>query len=224
MKTLLKNEWLIWLVLVAPFPFMAACWNEFPDQIPVHFDFSGQPNRYEEKALGLLLAPLINIGVYLLLLVVPRIDPSRKNYAMFMDKFNILRVVIHTFMTLLFFAISFYALGYDINIAKVVPYAIAVMFLIFGNYMGNIRQNYFIGIRTPWTLSDETIWVKTHRLAARLWVVSSLVILVVLASLPQLLWMFFVYAGVIVLVPLVYSYALFRKKASHGHSNNTSIH
>src|ERR1035437_5396037 len=114
MKTL-KNDWLIWIILILPFAFIAIYWNNFPDRMPTHFNFKGEPDDYSGKFSGLILMPAINILLYFLFLVLPVIDPSRKNYGLFQDKYKIIRLVLHLFFGVAFFLNSFYALGYHFN-------------------------------------------------------------------------------------------------------------
>jgi len=211
MKTL-KNDWFIGVIILLPLTFIAAFWNRFPEQIAMHFNHNGEPDKYENKAWSLFMFPVINVALYILFRVLPYIDPARRNYSLFLSKFRIIQITLHTLLTFIFFIIALYSLGVEMNIEKVVLYAVMTLLLILGNYMGNIRQNYFIGIRTPWTLSDETIWTKTHRLSAKLWVFTTLIMMVIAVFLPHPHNAFIAYVLIIALVPAVYSYILFRKK------------
>lgn len=212
MKTL-KNDWLIWIMLFIPFVFVAYCWNKLPDQIATHFDLEGNPNDYSSKAFGVLFMPALNIGMYFLFITLPMIDPRRKNYGLFSDKFKIIRTVLHIFLTFTFFLTTFYALGYKFNLSMLIMYGVLGLILVLGNYMGNMRPNFFIGIRTPWTLSNEEVWTKTHRLTAKLWVISTLIMVVAFPFLPHMDVIFMIYVGAISIVPIVYSYILYRKIA-----------
>lgn len=212
MKTL-KNDWLIWIILIAPFIFIAIFWNQFPDKFPTHFNFKGEVDDYSDKTQGLFLLPGINLLMYFIFILLPVIDPSRKNYGLFQDKFKIIRLVLHLFFAFIFFLNSFYALGYNVNISQLIIYGILILLLIIGNYLGNVRHNYFIGIRTPWTLANEEVWTKTHRLAAKTWVSASLITMAVMPFLPDDIreFIFLTYLAVIAIVPIVYSYVVFRK-------------
>ena len=210
MKTV-KSDWLIWLMLLIPFVFIIMYWDKFPDRIATHFDMSGTPNDYSGKAFGVFLMPVINIGMYFLFLALPLIDPKRKNYGLFSDKYRIIRIVLHVFFTFGFFVNSFYALGYHFNFSLLVIYGIMGMFLVLGNYMGNIRPNYFIGVRTPWTLANEEVWTKTHRLTAKVWVITTLIMMAIFPLLPNSEYTFMTYVAVISLVPIIYSFVIFKK-------------
>jgi uncharacterized membrane protein len=210
MKTL-KQDWLIWLTLLVPFIFIAAYWNSFPDQIPTHFGMDGKPDDYSGKAFGLFSLPVLNILMYFLFIALPLIDPKRKNYALFSDKYRIIRIVFHLFMTVIFFATTAYALGYQFNISKVIMYAVLFLFLLLGNYMGNVKHNYFIGVRTPWTLANEEVWTKTHRLTAKIWVGATLTMMLILPFVPGEDTFFGIYLAIITVIPVAYSYVIFKQ-------------
>ncbi len=215
MKTL-KNDWFIGVIILLPLAFIAGFWNRFPEQIAIHFNHNGEPDKYGSKSWSLFLFPAINAALYIVFRILPYIDPAKQNYNLFLSRFRIIQITLHALLTFIFIVIALHSLGVAMNIEKVVLYAVMILLLILGNYMGNIRQNYFIGIRTPWTLSDQTIWTKTHRLSGKLWVFATLVMMVVAAFLRHPYNVFIAYVLIIALVPTVYSYILFRKKE---HSN-----
>lgn len=212
MKTL-KNDWLIWIIILVPFLFIGYFWDKFPDQIATHFGMDGKPNDYSSKFTGLILLPGVNILMYFVFIILPKIYPSRKNYGLFQDKFKIIRTLLHALLLFLTMVTVFYSLGYQFNLSFVFFYGLLAFFLVMGNYMGNVRHNYFIGVRTPWTLANETVWTKTHRLTGKLWVGSSLIVMAVLPFLPEeaASILFTVFTGIMVLVPVSYSYLEYRK-------------
>jgi uncharacterized membrane protein len=214
MKTL-KNDWLIGLIILSPFVLIAMKWNLFPEQVPMHWNFHGEIDRYGSKITGLLLLPGINILLYVLFLVLPILDPQRKNYALFADKFKIIRMMIHLLMTCMTFIVCLVSLGYQLNVGMLVQIGVVCLMLVFGNFMGNIRQNYFIGIRTPWTLANEQVWTVTHRFAGKLWVAASLLMLpLCIFSKGNFDVLFISYLAVIVIIPIVYSFIKFKQISS----------
>jgi len=215
MKTL-KNDWLIWVIILSPYLFVAYFWDKFPSQIATHFGMDGQPNDYSSKVTGLILFPGINVLMYFLFIVLPKIDPSRKNYGLFQDKFKIIRTLLHALLSYITMVTVFYSLGYQFNIEYVLFYGLLAFFLVMGNYLGNVRHNYFIGIRTPWTLSNETVWKNTHRLTAKIWVGGSLLMMVIYPFLPQEIsgTAFMIFIGAIAIIPIFYSFLDFRKQTT----------
>ena len=206
----------ILIFLIAPFIFIAINWNSFPEKIATHFDMKGNPNDYMDKAWGLMVMPFVNIGTALLMFFLPMIDPRGKNLLLFANKFAIIRLALAMLLALGAFYIAFYSLGHHYNAAKVMEYAVLCLFIVMGNYLSSIRSNFFIGIRTPWTLSSEVVWKKTHRLAGRIWVFGALAFLVIslLFSLP--VWSFTALIITMALIPMTYSFFLYRKLQNSG--------
>ncbi|WDC84671.1 SdpI family protein [Caloramator sp. mosi_1] len=118
----------------------------------------------------------MNILFYLMFLVLPNLDPKKDNYTKFKSAYNIIRYFIHTLFIIIQIIILVAALGYKVQVDFVMTMAVSIMFILFGNVMGKIKHNYFVGIRTPWTLADERVWVRTHRFAAPFWVMSGFII------------------------------------------------
>ena len=133
---------------------------KLPSKVPVHFNFSGRPDRWGNKA-EFLIEFLIFLGViFLLYVLVPRIDPKRK------ELWNSRSYHLIFGVLLLFFALFplvpyLYIKG--LSNLKLINILIGVLFVLLGNYLPGIKPNYFVGIRTPWTLENETVWKKTHR-------------------------------------------------------------
>jgi uncharacterized membrane protein len=209
--SIIKKEWLVFLIMALPLIFVLVYWNQFPETVAIHFDQHGVANGYASKAFGLLMLPCMNVAVYILFKVAPRIDPARKNYETFARKIWMVQLATHAFMSFLSLVIAVAALGVHMEMAKVVVYAVLLLFLVLGNYMGNLRQNYFFGIRTPWTLANTEVWTKTHRLTAKLWVFATLVMMIVMAFLDNFFGPFMLYVTVIAAVPIGYSYYVYRQ-------------
>lgn len=207
----IKKDWLILFIIALPFLALVFLWNDFPETVAIHFDAAGNPNGYAGKAMGLLGVPAINLGIYFLMIILPRIDPAKKNYVLFEDKLWIIRLAIHALLTFIACLLFSYALGYAFNMGKFIFYPVLLVLLILGNYMGNIRTNYFVGIRTPWTLANETVWRRTHRFTAKLWVISCILMMSLLPFLENPSVPFIIFTLVIALVPMVYSYFAFRQ-------------
>lgn len=209
----IKKEIINILIIILPFIFIAVKWNDFPDRIPMHWNIKGEIDNYGSKAFGLLALPCMNILMFLLFIFLPKIDPKKNNYLLFEDKWKVIRTVIHLFILVMFFVISFVSLGYKLPVDKIVMISVILLMLLFGNYMGNIRPNYFIGIKTPWTLANENVWRLTHRLAGKIWVIASIIMIAIVLFLPlESPWLFFVYIAIISLVPIVYSYIKFKEQ------------
>ncbi len=153
------------ILILAMFLMGGYAWMQLPadQQIPVHWNAAGEADRYGGKFEGLLLLPLISVGVVALLAVIPRIDPKRINIERSGKAYGMVMIGTMFFMTLIYITTTLTTLGYNLSLNRILPVGMGVMFMIIGNYMGKVRQNYMFGIRTPWTIASELSWNKTHR-------------------------------------------------------------
>lgn len=215
MKTrdFLKNEWLFLVMMIIPFIIIAIFWNQFPAQIPTHWNFSNEIDQYSPKEFGLFIAPGLNVILYFLFLLLPRIDPRRENYSLFQGTYRALRVGIMAFIFLLFFIMTYASLGNKLNIGMIVIYLTLLLFLVIGNFLGKLRPNWFIGIRTPWTMENPEVWTRTHRLAGKIWVTGSLIMLFMGFFIPFSIipYVYFSYIGIITLIPVIYSFIIYKQ-------------
>ncbi len=183
-----------------------------PEKVPTHWNFQGQVDGWGSPEQGAFLFPALILVLYVFFIVIPKIDPKRKSYTM-MGKAYGAMVIGTLFVLTAFYLVTLgAALGYPLNIPALIQFGAGALFIIIGNYMGKFKHNYFVGVRTPWTLANEEVWRKTHRLAGPLWVLGGLV-LIVMSFLPPgiLLKIFFGVLAVIVVIPAAYSYLEFRK-------------
>ena len=219
-KTLAK-DWPALVVLALPFVLIGLFWNQIPEQVAMHWNIRGDVDRWEEKGFNILLLPVLNIGCYLLLLAVPYIDPKRRAES---DQKGLraFRIIAPFFLTGLFLVIFFHWIGVNFDSGKAFCLIMSLTFIAFGNYFQNIRPNYFIGIRTPWTLESEDIWRKTHRLGGKVWVVGGLIMFFSWLVFPRIISMvvFGATALITALIPVAYSFYLYvkhRQTAEPGH-------
>jgi uncharacterized membrane protein len=215
-NTNLAKELLNIALLLAPFVFLLLKWDSFPKRVPIHFDVAGNPDSYRDKAYGLLIVPGINVLLYLILLLLPRIDPRKAHYALFGSTVSIIRLLLTAFFSFVAFAMMLHSLGYHIEMTVLICYGVAALMLVLGNYIGTVRSNFFFGIRTPWTLSSEEVWTRTHRVTGRLWVISSLLFMLSGLFLPLSIPVLILYISVILFVPVIYSYVLYKKLKGEG--------
>ncbi|MFN8441811.1 MAG: SdpI family protein [Caldilineaceae bacterium] len=171
------------LVVLIMFAFSAWAWFQLPADasVPVHWGINGQANGYGGKAEGLLLMPTITLALSVLFYFLPRLDPKGENILRSGSAYRALWIVLLIFFLGMHTVTTLIALGVNLQINQFILPAISVLMIVMGNYMGKVRQNYMMGIRTPWTLANEEVWNKTHRLGGRLFVISG--ILSLLASL-----------------------------------------
>jgi uncharacterized membrane protein len=188
-----------------------ATWPGAPDRIPVHWNFAGDVDRYGGRFEGLLLPPLLTLFVYLAMLLLPRVDPGRANYASFWGRYAALRFAVVALIAT-FCAVTHLTLrGYAVSMGVVAPFAVGLLFVAFGGILGKIRPNWFVGIRTPWTLSSKLAWDRTHRLGGYLFLACGLGLMLLTAVAPRLMPYWFVGSVAATTLTLVlYSYLVWR--------------
>lgn len=152
-----------WLLILGMFLLAAATWPGAPERIPVHWNIAGEVDRYGSKVEGLLGIPLLALGIYLLMVVLPRLDPGRANYPRFAGAYTVIRLSLVTLLAVLYGVVHLWIRGRHVDVATVTPLLVGGLLVVLGSLMGKIRPNWFVGIRTPWTLSSKSAWVKTHR-------------------------------------------------------------
>lgn len=208
----LRKDWALWLVMAAMFIVSIWIYPHLPAMVPGHWNIHGEIDRYYPKSFGAFFPPVMAVGLYLMMLLLPLIDPRRDNYQRFAGAYTFLRWGLVIFFTVIYGISILAALGYNLDVGLLVKGMVAVLFIVIGNFMGQFRHNYFVGIKTPWTLANEEVWQRTHRLAGRIWVVCGLICLAV--SPVESAWgaaVFFAALMVMVIVPIVYSYIIFVK-------------
>lgn len=208
------GEALILLVVLAPLVYLATVWNSLPEQVPLHWNIKGETDNYGSKWELLFVLGGMQLFTYLLFLLLPKIAAKRNNIKLMGSNFYKMRLLMQVFISSLFVIIllaSLDILGISIN--TMIAGVLALFMLLFGNYMTSIRPNYFMGIRTPWTLANEKVWKKTHLLGGRLWVLGGIFGLLSLVILPNQI-AFGVVIGLMVvpmLIASIYSFILFKK-------------
>jgi len=209
-----KHEWIFWILLIIPFLYSAITWNQLPDQVPTHFNIHGEPDQYSSRVFGALALPVFGIILYFILRYIPLIDPRKKNYEYFGKSYFYIRLSITGFMLLIYFFSMQASLGHpDLFHPRIMFTAVFILFALLGNYMRNIRPNFFVGIRTPWTLDNAEVWKKTHELGGKFFFYGGLIgaACSLMMSDQNAVILFFVIMVIITMVPVVYSYFEFQK-------------
>ncbi|HAV76509.1 MAG TPA: hypothetical protein DCX53_04050 [Anaerolineae bacterium] len=150
-------------------------WNQLPDQMASHWDVNDQVNGYMSRFWGVFLMPVLSMGLFLLFLIIPNIDPLKANIAQFRETFNLFITFIIGFMIYIYALTLRWNLGHtDSGIGTAILPAIGVLFFMIGSLLRKAKRNFFIGIRTPWTLSSDFVWNETHRIGGILFMASGL--------------------------------------------------
>ena len=195
------------LVILIPVVIGIILWDKLPDQVPMHWDINGEVDGYGTKFQAIFLMPLILLAFHWICVLGTSLDPKKQNIN---DKTLTLVLWIVPVISLLCNSMVFAtALGHKVNVEVIMPLFIGAVFVVVGNYLPKCKQSYTVGFKLPWTLEDEENWNKTHRLAGFLWVICGIVIMA--TAFLGAFWLFFVVLIPMVIVPTVYSYALYKK-------------
>ncbi len=189
-------------------------WNQLPEQMASHWDVNDQVNGYMPKFWGLFLMPLVTLGMLVLFLVIPAIDPLKANIAQFREAFNLFIALIIGFMIYVHGLTLAWSLGYhNFKMSMALLPFMGLLFIAIGFMLRKAKRNFFIGIRTPWTLSSDRVWDETHRLGAILFMASgALAVIGGFFGGMVAFWMLFVPLIGSTLFLLIYSYVLYRRE------------
>ncbi len=212
MKEQMKKALIISILIVA-LTYLTGfyLYSQEPTIIATHWGANGQVNGYTNKTFFTLFMPTLSLFLLLLLIIMPKIDPLKKNYSSFQKEYDAFAILILLFFYLVYLAVLLYNLGYGFNMTQIISLALAALLFYLGILLGNAKQNWFIGIRTPWTLSNKKVWNKTHALGGKLFKILGIIALIgVLSKTFLMVTIAFTIAAAIILV--IYSYIEFRKE------------
>ncbi len=189
-----------------------ALWNQLPDQMASHWNANDEVDGTMPKFWGVFMMPIITLGMLALFLVLPNIDPLKANIAQFRESFNLFILVIVAFMLYVHALTLAWSLGYqDFKMSAAMLPFMGVLFIAVGWMLKKAKRNFFIGIRTPWTLSSDVVWDKTHQLGSTLFMASG--VLVIVGGFfggTTAFWLMFIPLIGSSLFLVVYSYVLYR--------------
>ncbi|MBB6632538.1 SdpI family protein [Cohnella thailandensis] len=187
--------------------------HRLPSEVASHYNVNGEVDNTMPKWGFWLLYGAIAVLLPVFMTVMRHFDPRRSNYSRFKSYFTLIRWGFSLFAHVIFNMIILSELGYSIKVPNVIIGAIGVLWFVLGNRMGQVKSNFFVGIKTPWALSDETNWNRTHRLAARLWVIAG-ILMFAAAWLASSFWLAAVVLVCVAgstLIPTAYSYLLYAR-------------
>jgi uncharacterized membrane protein len=203
----LLNLGLVALAFVAA----GAIYRHLPATVPVHWNARGQADGFAPRTWGAFVMPIVMAGTYLLLTAVPHISPRGFGVERFARVYRIFQTAILAFLLLTSVLVSWAGTGAQVPIGRAVYLGIGLLFVVLGNFLGKVTKNFFVGIRTPWTLASDEVWLRTHRLGAKLFVLAGLGLIVCGLLGVRGAWAPLAAAGLAGGVPAVYSYLLYRR-------------
>ncbi len=207
-----RTELFILIFVIVSFIIGIYLYPQMPEQMASHWNAQGNVDGYMSRFWGLFLMPLVLVGLALLFIAIPKIDPLKKNIEKFRKYYDGFIILFLIFMLLVYFQTILWNLGIEISPNIVIPIGLGFLFFYIGILFENAKRNWFIGIRTPWTLSSEKVWNKTHKLGSKMFKIAGIIVLIG--------FLFQKYATYFILVPVlfvafylvVYSYAEYQKE------------
>jgi uncharacterized membrane protein len=208
---------IVWLIVVIPVIYLAVVWNKLPNRIAMHFDFHGNADRYDSKNEFLWFMAImlvVSVGIYLLLTNIYRIDP-KKYAAENKDRLQKIGFALVVFLSSVGCLVIYISTQGILKLDMRFFFALIGLFwAVIGNYMNNLKPNYFAGFRLPWTLENEENWRRTHHLASKLWFAGGLLITVIsiFTSTSVSIIAIFSIMLTVTIIPAVYSYRFYKKQ------------
>ena len=192
--------------------FSVSVWFDLPDRIPTHWNFRWEVDGYSGGAWGAFSAPCVALAIWLLMPLLRRLDPRRANYERFEETFYTIVNLLVLFMAVMHVLTLGSALGWPIDMSRAMFALLGLIFIVLGNFMPRLRSNWWMGVRTPWTLDNDRVWRETHRMAGWTFVGGGVLALVSIILPEPVRWQV-ASAGVAgaALLPVVWSYVLWRR-------------
>jgi len=217
MSLAFKKELPIIGIVLMPFIYLAFIWNTLPKKVPTHWNYKGEIDHWGDKISLLALLFMLPVLTYLLLLIIPKIDP-KKRISLMGGKYQQFKLMLVLFMSALAFVVLYIAKNQSISSPALIYVPIGLLFIGLGNYFKVIQPNYFIGIKTPWTLDNKEVWKLTHVLAGKLWVIGGLIVVISSLTFPTDVnsYVMLTITAIITITPIVFSYFKFKEIEKKG--------
>jgi uncharacterized membrane protein len=183
-----------------------------PDLIPSHWNMAGEVDGYLPKIWGVLIIPLVMVLLTAFFFLLPRIDPLKENYRKFRPYYDGFILVFLAFFLLIQVQIILWGLGYQISPNLIIPLLAGALFIYLGFLVEHAEQNWFVGIRTPWTLSSEQVWKKTHHLGGKLFKIAGIIAMAGVFFGHYAIWFVLLPILAVSVYTVVYSYFEYQKE------------
>jgi len=209
-----RNIWIIAMLMIvlAMFAVGGALFSQMSAQMASHWNAAGEPDGTISRFWGVFLFPIISLGLLGLFLIIPRIDPLRANIQKFKGYYYGFIVVFLVYFLYVYILTLLWNLDLRFDMTRALMPAIGVLFIVIGLMVFKAKRNYFIGIRTPWTLSSDEVWDRTHKLGGRLFIAAGIITAILAVFLSEIaIWVMLGLVLATALFTIVYSYVIFHK-------------
>ena len=207
----MNKRWVVVAVNVVLLGIALLFYPQLPERVPSHWDLHGKVDGTMSKFPGAFLGSLMSLAVLLLLPLLRRIDPRRASYEKMEPTFYLVVNIVALMLAMVQGLTLAVSLGMRIDMLRAMLFGAGLMFVLLGNYMPRLRANWWMGIRTPWTLDSDEVWRRTHRLGGRLFVGAGAVTMVA-TLLPREAASAIAAVSITTaaLIPVIYSYLVWR--------------
>ena len=209
----MRSRWFGLVIAAVAVAVSLWAYPQLPPTVATHWNLRGTPDGFSGRGWAVAIMPLVILVMTGLFNVLPKLDPRRENYAKFLGTYWLIANAVIVFMLIAHGMIIATGLGYSVKIDRLMPIGVGVLFIILGNYLTRVEPNWFVGIRTPWTLTSDTVWRKTHRTGGWLMVLGGIVIAACAVFPPGAFLPLFIAAVLIMaVIPIVQSYVLWKRE------------
>ena len=185
---------------------------QMPQEMASHWNSQGQVDGYIGKFWGVFLMPIISLAIFFMFLIIPKIDPLKKNIDKFRKYFDWFILLMVIFLFYIYLLTLFWNLGYRFNMGQLMIPALGILFFYIGILVEKAERNWFVGIRTPWTLSNDQVWQKTHQLGSKLFKISGIIAFIGVFFPRYSLWFVLIPVIFTAIWTTIYSYFEYQKE------------
>jgi uncharacterized membrane protein len=209
-----KKEIIAILIIIILFLIAFYVYPKLPDKVPVHWNAKGEIDGYGSRFIGVFLFPLIILGIYLLIAIIPRIAVFKENIKLFQKHFYGMKLAFVLFFGVIYISTLLPNFWYKFNIGRIIMPALAILFYYVGYIMKFAKRNFFIGIRTPWTLSNDNVWDKIHKIGSVTFRINALIFILGIFIPKYFIWIVLIPILANVIFLFFYSYFLYKKEVN----------
>jgi len=211
----MRSRWFGLVIAVVAVALSLWAYPRLPPSVVTHWSLNGTPDGYSSRLWALAIIPVMLVIMTVIFNVLPKIDPRHENYVKFLSSYWLIANAVIVFLLVAHGLIIAAGLGFSIKIDRLMPLGIGLLFVFLGNFLTRVEPNWFVGIRTPWTLSSDTVWRRTHRTGGWVFVIGGLV-LASTALLPRAAFLPLLIATIVIMpaIPMVQSYVLWKREQS----------
>jgi len=199
-------------IIILSFVIGIYLYPSMPERMASHWNSAGEVDGNMSRFWGVFLMPIVSAGMLLLFFIIPKIDPLKKNIKKFIKYYEWFMLLMIVFLFYIYMLTIYWNLGKRFDMGRMITPAIGILFIYIGVLVDNAKRNWFIGIRTPWTLSSDRVWAKTHKLGGKLFKIAGIIALFGLVLPKYAMWLLLVPALAAGLCPVVYSYLEYQKE------------